>query len=359
LKAGKRIFLWHHWCGLVAGIFLLIMSISGAILAFTDEIESSYESSWIKVDNPGGTFTYDSSFTWVQKTNPGWEIRLYGSPGINEALVYDLRKGNEIKKLFLHPTSGELIHIDNEVHKQLHRQLLTLHYTLFASTPGKIIVFIVGILFLLTIITGIYIYRKALVRVLLFRVRISRKTKRSFYSSLHRVVGVWSLLFNLLIVITGLFISWGIIKAAIKQTPAPEKISQKVIYSIDKIKSGILEQHPDFNIHLIRVAAGSNTVQLSGNFNDDPFYYGKYYSRFYVDGEKGNIQKTEWLREQKPFKKWQSIVGPLHFGNYGGLPVKILYCFFGLMPGILSISGFLLWMRRNKNFRMKARQEIQ
>ncbi len=357
LKAGKRIFLWHHWCGLVVGLFLLIMSISGAVLAFTDEIESSYESPWLEVNNPGGAFFYDSSFSWVQQKNPGWEIRLYGSPGKNEALVYDLRKGNEIKKVFVHPITGDLIHIDNQVHKQLHRQLLTLHYSLFANTAGKLIVFAVGILFLFTLISGFYIYRKALVRVLSFRVRIIGKTKRSFYSSLHRVVGVWSLLFNLLTVITGLFISWNIVTAALKQVPARDTSSQTVVLSVDHIKSSVLKQHPDFNIHLIRVAAGSGTVQLSGNFNDDPFYYGKYYSRFYVDGQTSSIQKKEWLRNQTPFKKWQSITGPLHFGNYGGLPVKILYCFFGLMPGILSITGFLLWRKRSKNRKAALRSQ--
>ena len=278
-------------------------------------------------------------------------------PGKNEALVYDLRKGNEIKKVFVHPITGDLIHIDNQVHKQLHRQLLTLHYSLFANTAGKLIVFAVGILFLFTLISGFYIYRKALVRVLSFRVRIIGKTKRSFYSSLHRVVGVWSLLFNLLIVITGLFISWNIVTAALKQVPARDTSSQTVVLSVDHIKSSVLKQHPDFNIHLIRVAAGSGTVQLSGNFNDDPFYYGKYYSRFYVDGQTSSIQKKEWLRNQTPFKKWQSITGPLHFGNYGGLPVKILYCFFGLMPGILSITGFLLWRKRSKNRKAALRSQ--
>ena len=35
VKRGKIIFSWHHWCGLIVGIFLLIMSISGATLVFT------------------------------------------------------------------------------------------------------------------------------------------------------------------------------------------------------------------------------------------------------------------------------------------------------------------------------------
>jgi uncharacterized iron-regulated membrane protein len=324
------------------------MSISGALLVFSDEIKTAYESNWIEVNNPTGAFSYDASFFNIQKLYPGWEIRLYEQPHINEALVYDLRKGTAMKKIFVHPVNGSILHISDKVQNQLHRHLLTLHYTLFAGTAGKITVFFIGILFLVSLVTGIYIYRKAIAKVLLFRIRIYRKTGRSFSSSLHRIIGVWTLLFNLLIVITGLFISGNIAFTALKKTPAKAN-STGITSSIDKIKNEINHQYPSFKIHLLRVSANSNTVQLSGNFEDDPVYYGKYYSRFYFDGVSGQFQKKEWLREQGAFKKWQSMVTPLHFGNYGGLLLKFLYCLFGLMPGLLSITGFIIWRKRNKS----------
>jgi uncharacterized iron-regulated membrane protein len=43
---------------------------------------------------------------------------------------------------------------------------------------------------------------------------------------------------------------------------------------------------------------------------------------------------------------------PLHFGNFGGLPVKILWSVAGLTPAILAISGSLMWwQRKRRNFR--------
>lgn len=326
------------------------MSISGALLVFSDEIETAYESNWIAVNNPSGAFSYDASFSRIQKSYPGWEIRLYEQPRINEALVYDLRKGTAMKKIFVHPINGSILHISDKVQNQLHRRILSLHYTLFAGTAGKTAVFFIGILFLVSLVTGIYIYRKAIVKVLLFRVRVHRKTGRSLNSSLHRIIGVWTLLFNLLIVITGLFISGNIALAALKKTTPAKTNAAVITSSIDKIKNEINRQYPSFKIHLLRVSANSNTVQLSGNFEDDPVYYGKYYSRFYFDGINGQLQKKEWMREQSALKKWQSIVTPLHFGNYGGLLLKFLYCLFGLMPGLLSISGFIIWRKRNKSF---------
>jgi uncharacterized iron-regulated membrane protein len=349
LKKGKRIFSWHHWCGLIVGIFLLVMSISGSLLVFSDEIEGAYESNWTTVNNPSGAFSYDASFSNIQKLYPGWEIRLYEQPHINEALVYDLRKGTALKKIFVHPVNGSILHVSDKVQNQLHRWLLSLHYTLFAGTAGKITVFFIGILFLVSLITGIYIYRKAIVKVIFFRVRINKKSRRSLSSSLHRIIGVWTLVFNLLIVITGLFISGNITLAALKKATPAKANATGITGSIDKIKNEINQQYPSFKIHLLRVSANSNIVQLSGNFEDDPAYYGEYYSRFYFDGTNGQFQKKEWLREQGAFKKWQSMVAPLHFGNFGGLFLKFLYCLFGLMPGLLSITGFIIWRKRNKS----------
>jgi uncharacterized iron-regulated membrane protein len=344
VKKGKIIFSWHHWCGLIVGTFLLIMSISGATLVFTQEIEGVYERPWLVVKNPGSVYSYDASFFTVQKLYPGWEIRLAGEPKPNEALVYDLRKDGKIKKIFAHPLTGAVLHISDRVQGQLQRQLLTLHYTLFAGTTGKVMVFFVGFLFLTSIVTGIYIYRKALIKVLLFKVTINWKNQKTLYSSLHRIIGVWSILFNLLIVVTGLFISGNIILTALGKVKA-ENLG-KVSFSVDKIKKEIQVKHPDCTIHFIRVAANSSVVQLAGKFDSDPFYYGRYNNRFNYDGITGKLLGTEKLKDLNGWKKWQAITHPLHFGNYGGLPIKILYSFLGLMPGLLSISGFVIWKKK-------------
>lgn len=349
VRKGKIFFLWHHWCGLIAGIFLLIMSISGTTLVFTQEIEEAYERPWSAIENADGLFSYDASFFKVQEQYPGWEIRIAGEPSLYETVVYDLRKDGKMKKVFAHPVTGALLHITDGIQGQLQRQLLTFHYTLFAGTTGKLIVFFVGILFLASLVTGIHIYRKSIIKVLLFKIAINRKNQKTLYSSLHRTIGVWSILFNLLIVVTGLFISGNITLAALRKATHKTENAGPVRSSVDEMKSDINKKYPDFSIHFIRVPANSNVVQLMGKFENDPFYYGKYNSRFNYDGASGELLKSEKLKDQTLWKKWQGLTHPLHFGNYGGLPIKIIYCLLGLTPGLLSLTGFLLWLKRRKN----------
>jgi uncharacterized iron-regulated membrane protein len=52
---------------------------------------------------------------------------------------------------------------------------------------------------------------------------------------------------------------------------------------------------------------------------------------------------------------WTQVVDAfrtLHFGYFGGLPVKIIWCLAGLAPGTLAVTGFIIWWRR----RLTAKQ---
>ena len=39
---------------------------------------------------------------------------------------------------------------------------------------------------------------------------------------------------------------------------------------------------------------------------------------------------------------------PLHFGDYGGLPLKILWAFFDLALIVVLVSGVYLWLIRRR-----------
>ena len=322
------------------------MSLSGAILVFTDEWEAAADARWVKVDNPSGTFSYDASLPRIRSEYPKWEVRAYGQPAVNEALIYELRNKELRKRVFVHPVSGQVLHVGEQA--RWYQQLLLFHYTMFSGTSGKITVFFIGVFFLFTLLTGFYVYRKSIVKVLLFRVRLNLRNKRTYNSSLHRIVGVWSLVFNLVLVAAGLALAGQVSLNALKGTKAPKAASSATINSVDKARAALLQQHPDFEIHALRVRTSGNSIQFSGRYTNDPFYYGKYYSNFIVNGETGAVESKVVLAEQPLGKRLLAFSGPLHFGNWGGMVVKILYCLFGLTPALLSITGFMVWIRSGK-----------
>ena len=39
-------------------------------------------------------------------------------------------------------------------------------------------------------------------------------------------------------------------------------------------------------------------------------------------------------------------IGPLHFGNFGGFGIRFVWLVAGLAPGVLAVTGLILWWTR-------------
>jgi uncharacterized iron-regulated membrane protein len=85
-----------------------------------------------------------------------------------------------------------------------------------------------------------------------------------------------------------------------------------------------------------------------GSQSTNSFIHSKKFADVLFLDSVGGIAKTAFVNEIKPADRYDIINSQVHFGKYGGLPVKILYSVFGLSSGFLSITGFLLWLKRRK-----------
>ncbi|MBF9252367.1 PepSY domain-containing protein [Pontibacter sp. 172403-2] len=343
-KRTKYTFALHHWLGLVAGILILVSSLSGVVLVFDDDIDAALFADKATLAEPAQHLRIDASVARIRQQNPGWDIRVPSLPeSADQALRYELRQGLHKKWIFVHPETGAELATINQAHHRLTQLLLDIHYTYLAGLPGKFVVLLVGLsLFILTV-TGFMLYRRSIWQVLLFRQKFSFKSRRGLFSGLHRTVGVWALLFNLLMSTSGLVLAYTVLESALKGSPKTITVPP-ITASVDAALQQVRRQYPGFEVTYLRFpvnAAGQ--LQLKGRFRSDPVYYGAIYSSVAVNYKTGAVEKTSFLREQPLLSRLPLVLQALHFGDYAGYFVKFLYSFFGLMPGILSISGFLLW----------------
>lgn len=356
-KRTKRIFSLHHWCGLIAGVFILAISLSGAVLVFHEDIDAALYEEESQLNTPDHALRIDKSFDWVRQQNPGWEIRIPALPNSpDQALLYELRQGQLRKWVFVHPETGEEVATVAQAHNRFVYILLNLHYNLLSGTPGKVAVLLTGLALLLLTITGFMLYRKSILKVITFRQTISWNSRRSLFSSLHRVVGVWALVFNLLMCVTGLSLAVTVVNAALKGGSLAVQVPDVQI-SVDGALQEIEAAYPGFEVTYLRFpVSDEGKLQFRGRFQNDPAYYGALYSTVQVNYKTGRIESVDFLREHPWHERLLTILHPLHFGDYAGIFVKLLYSVGGLMPGILSISGFVIWYYRRKQLPVKRPQ---
>ena len=63
---------------------------------------------------------------------------------------------------------------------------------------------------------------------------------------------------------------------------------------------------------------------------------------------RASIARTAFVNEIDASSRYDIINAQVHYGQYGGLPVKVVYCLFGLTGGLLSITGFCCGSKERK-----------
>lgn len=338
----RTILKYHSLLGLILGIFLLIMGITGAILVFQHDLDKlSWKDHLLQPD------ARDLGIKTVQEKYSNWDTRLMHFKE-KEALIFNLRKPTQRLFLFVHPSTGAIIKEVNEL-TTFTRWLLRFHYSFQGGIPGRFLVFFIGILFLLSLVTGTYLYRKSFLKTFKLKLRFRGKNKRTFYSSLHRLVGVWALLLNLVLVLTGIFLSYKVATSALADPVVAT--TPQVQTSINGLLRVIQRNYPDFTPTYIRLPGNPNgEIRVFGQYHDDPFFYSEFYNSFHASYHTGNISRIVKVQQADLSTKLASTLIPLHFGQFGGIFSKLLYFLIGFSGPVLSVSGYFLWLKRKKNF---------
>ncbi|WP_082331989.1 PepSY-associated TM helix domain-containing protein [Mangrovimonas xylaniphaga] len=341
----RRLLKYHSYLGLISGLFLLVIGLTGAILAFNEDIDDITFRAYRAEVSSESTLNLDQAIHTVQGQFPEWETRIvHFQPG--ESILFNLRLPDARRFVFVHPESGTII-ANIDANTTVAKWILKLHYSFHAGVYGRILVFVVGVLFFLSLITGLILYRKVLVKTLLFKVKIKRSHSRNFYSALHRYVGVWALLFNLVLVITGTVLAFKVSRSALQTPKLPEP--PQVTISIEESLKTITDNYPDFTPSYLRFPKTKEApITVNGTFDSDPFYYSKYFNKILIDSNTGAISSVTKVSEASLLTRLDSMVSPLHFGQYGGMFIKLLYCFIGLSGPFLSVTGFIIWKQKRK-----------
>lgn len=360
----KLAFALHSWLGMVTGIFILLLGLSGSALVFKDELDYMANAELLTVKPMAEKIPLDSIYRMVcreypnlagiawknpdAKANRAYEFRLYQNDG--KLSTYDLGM------LSINPYNGKVLRNGNlmDLSTGLLHWLVQFHWSFQLGIPGLLLATLIGLTMILSIISGLIIYRKYVFKVMLFKVKFKWNNRRTISSALHRIVGVWAMLFNIILFITGFWMNLFSMQPsywARQRTAAPKNLLASA--SIDTmlstaimafpemhIKNVYLPTQPGKNFRISGVLDGQSAILSNGNSVS-------------IDPETAAVLEVERLMDQSIWSKVEAAVFPLHTGSFGNLSVKLFYVFLGVLPGLLSITGAILWWRRKRKTIMK------
>ena len=344
------VFIIHSIAGLVSGLFVLLMSLSGAILVFHEELDRvEYPSDVIRADSK--IVSIDSCYNNLKKEFPRSQISNGLLTHSNQQsfvfTIYDssYKAGKEPLKVFMHPQNGT-VQKTKGAETFFANKAGRLHSSLFLGKTGEWLLGFFAFVFLISLVTGIIQFRKSIIAVLLFRKMVLKKR------NLHQLIGVYALLFNLMIGLTGFWMQRYVLKKEFYQsgnyTPVL-KPSPALFFSVDSSFAEMKKQYPDFTAHVIYFAQSKKgKTVIYGSRSSNSFIHSKKFADAVFLDSAGKISFTAFVNNIDASSRYDIINAQVHYGQYGGLTVKVIYFLFGLTGGLLSITGFLLWIRRKR-----------
>ncbi|PZD78963.1 PepSY domain-containing protein [Mesonia sp. K7] len=370
----------HLWLGLGSGIIVFIVSITGCIYAFEQEIKDAMEP-W--------RFVKDQKKDFVPPSQLIDTAKIYMPDIKPSGLTYSNREGaaavgfNEringkrhFTAVFLNPYTGEFIKKQKLIggdEFNFFRFIIDGHRALWLPYDiGRPIVGIATLVFLVLLITGLIMWWpknwKKSNRDKSFKIKWKAKFKRVNYD-LHNVVGFYSLLLAMVIAITGLVWSFkwfenGLYYLTSGGQEKPEHshphsdVSKAELVLNDSIsaldKAWYLTRKQEMNaggfymsptLHHEDDAIEIIAYQDHGSFyNRNEYFYDRYTLKRYR--VKGDEYKNAALADKISMLNYD-----IHIGAVFGFAGKLLAFFISLICASLPVTGFLVWW--NKGRKMK------
>ncbi len=132
--------------------------------------------------------------------------------------------------------------------------------------------------------------------------------------------------------------------------PLPELQPQdKPQLSVVALAAKVREARPDLEIRAIRYSGGYFYVE--GQSSD--VLVRDRANKAYVNPYTGEVVYSQTASSQGIYWRLSDTADPLHFGNFAGIWVKILWCTFGVALSFLVLSGTYMYVKRQLKLRRK------
>ncbi|KQK26960.1 peptidase [Chryseobacterium aquaticum] len=375
----------HLWFGLSIGLIIFIVSVTGALYVFKDEIENftrkdviyhneqniaqkqilpirvlekavdnqvkeKFKIHWVNVPIDK-KMSY--KFYWYEHNTNAWNY-------FDEFPIY--------KVAYVNPYDGKVLRVYDE--KNGFFQIVKMiHWSfLLKQDWGKYVVGIPVIIFIIMLISGIILWwpknKAARKQRFSFRWENIKSWKRKNYD-LHNILGFYASIFALIFSITGLFYAFFVIQTMMYAvfsggntvypdfshitTKAPLEARKDT--TLDKVINTVRTNYPNsygFSVDLGHPHMDDHEHPNFSVFVKHLSYSYHKNSSLIFDENSGELLHTHNHEDKDLGEKAIAANYDVHVGSILGLPTKIIAFIVSIICASLPVTGFLVWYGRRK-----------
>ncbi len=234
--------------------------------------------------------------------------------------------------------------------------MFKLHVDLFAGLPGKLFLGLMGMLLLVAIVSGVALYGPFMRKLEFGSVRRERRASVKWLD-LHNLLGIVTLVWLFVVGATGMINTWAdlLIKfwqhdqlsALLAPYAGQPTVPLAERASVQQGLDAALKQAPGMKLSFVAFPGTAyssphhHTYFLRGN---TPLT-ARLLQPVLVDAKAAQVTAAPAL----PWYLTALLVSqPLHFGDYGGRPMQIVWAVLDLASILVLGSGLYLWLRKRR-----------
>lgn len=353
-----RVWSWvHTWSSLVSTLFLLMLCLTGLPLVFTHELDHVLlDEAWAPANPASPELDLDQVLATALSRRPG-HVPAFMSfdedrPVVNVTSIDPSGPAGRYAFQPIDRTSGEAA--PPVAGHPVMEFLLQLHTDMFLGLPGMLFLGLMGLMLAAATVSGVVLYAPFMRKLPFGTVRAS-KAARTRWLDYHNLLGVTTAAWVLVVGLTGVVNTLAVPIIAYWKDTALKELT--AAYDAPTPLTG--RSSLDAAVTRARQALPGMTLQFVA-FPGSDYSTDNHYAVFFhgdtpltahlttpalIDARTGDLTA---VADMPWYVKTLSLSQPLHFGDYGGLPLKILWAVLDAATIVILTSGLYLWFARRR-----------
>lgn len=351
----------HLYLGLATGLVLVVVCLTGALLAFEEELEVWLhpERHWVVPRE--ARLPLDALVQRVQAQLPEVElssVTVHADPRRS----VELGGGRGGPVVYADPYTGQVLdHFRRQ--DTFFFQVMALHRWLLVRPVGKWIVGVSTLLFLIILISGVVLWWPRNRKQLRKRTRVAfRRGWKRLNHDLHVSVGIYVALLLFIMGLTGLAWSFEWVNDAIYRITGtrPERLTPPEVMA-DTSQAYPLERalqaamHYDSTAVFYSVSRPRPGQAVAVRLLPADASHSRAFTTLFVDPASGAVLQAQPFAARNRGDQVRSWFYALHVGAFGGWPVRLIWFVASLLGATFPVTGFLIWWHKRRKSKRPRR----